>query len=334
MTVDFELIRDVGQLSALEPEWRRLWTKVPVATVFQSPAWILPWWKVFGPGEFCPVAIFHDARLVGLAPLWLERSEQSVRLLPIGIGLSDYCDVLIDPDFPDSGRILSDACRAVMKWNVCEFPELMAGACAGDLPAPEACNCETGNASVAPVLEIPADARELSDIIPRTQHRHIRHDHAVASRRGHLEISSAGTNDAQELLADLIRLHTARWESRAEHGVFGDPRVAQFHSSALPALMEAGLLRLYRLTIGGETAALYYGFFDHCRSYAYLGGFDPQYAGCSPGSLIIAHAISEAMREGAREFHFLRGDEAYKFAWGATRRCNRTRRFLRVSADG
>lgn len=91
---------------------------------------------------------------------------------------------------------------------------------------------------------------------------------------------------------------------------------------------------MYRLAIGGQAAALYYGFSDHCRSYAYLGGFDPRYDDCSPGSLIIAHAISEAMREGAREFHFLRGDESYKSAWGATRRCNQIRRFLRVPADG
>lgn len=328
----FELIRDVGQLAALESDWWPLWSKIPAATIFQTPAWIVPWWKVFGPGEFCSIAIYHDARLAALAPLWLECAEV-VRLLPIGIGHNDYCDVLLDPDCPPAARILADACQSV-NWHVCEFPELMAGACAGDLPAPGACSCETVSASIAPVLEIPAHARELSGIIPRMQHRNIRQARTAANQRGTVEISAACGGDAQEFLADLIRLHTARWESRGERGVFADPRVAQFHSSALPGLVQAGLLRMYRLSIGAETAAVYYGFFDHSRSYAYLAGYDPQYADCSPGSLIIAHAISEAMREGAREFHFLRGEEAYKFAWGATRRCNHTRRFLRGSVDG
>ncbi len=328
----FELIHDVGQLAALEPEWWELWRKIPVATVFQAPAWILPWWKVFAPGDFCSIAVYHDGKLAGLAPLWLERCEQHARLLPIGIGLSDYCDVLLDPDCPDAHRILSDACRSV-EWDECEFPELMSGACAGDLPSPERCRCETGNASVAPVLEIPAHARGLADVIRRSQRRHIQRDRVVASRRGDFVFSAASAGDAQDLLADLIRLHTARWATCGEDGVFGDRRVAQFHSCALPGLMEAGLLRMHRLTIGAETAALYYGFFDHQRSYAYLQGYDPEYADSSPGSLIIAHAITEAMREGAREFHFLRGDEAYKFAWGATRRCNRIRRFVRGPAD-
>jgi hypothetical protein len=35
------------------------------------------------------------------------------------------------------------------------------------------------------------------------------------------------------------------------------------------------------------------------------------------------------MRSGVREFHFLRGDEAYKFVWGAAARQNRYRLFLR-----
>jgi hypothetical protein len=29
----------------------------------------------------------------------------------------------------------------------------------------------------------------------------------------------------------------------------------------------------------------------------------------------LAYAIKSAVREGAREFHFLRGSEAYKAAW-------------------
>jgi CelD/BcsL family acetyltransferase involved in cellulose biosynthesis len=42
----------------------------------------------------------------------------------------------------------------------------------------------------------------------------------------------------------------------------------------------------------------------------------------SPGTQIVAHAIEEAVREGAEEFHFLRGGEAYKYAWGAVDRQN------------
>ena len=37
----------------------------------------------------------------------------------------------------------------------------------------------------------------------------------------------------------------------------------------------------------------------------------------SPGSLILAYTIEQAILEGVREFDFLRGTEAYKSDWGA-----------------
>jgi CelD/BcsL family acetyltransferase involved in cellulose biosynthesis len=49
----------------------------------------------------------------------------------------------------------------------------------------------------------------------------------------------------------------------------------------------------------------------------YLGGFEPAYARASVGALVVAHALAEAQRHGAREFDFLRGREPYKYAWGA-----------------
>jgi CelD/BcsL family acetyltransferase involved in cellulose biosynthesis len=32
--------------------------------------------------------------------------------------------------------------------------------------------------------------------------------------------------------------------------------------------------------------------------------------------VLIGHAIEEAAQQGAREFHFLRGREPYKYEWG------------------
>ena len=56
---------------------------------------------------------------------------------------------------------------------------------------------------------------------------------------------------------------------------------------------------------------------DGARAYYYIGGFDPSRARLSPGTIMIGHAIEEAIGAGARTFDFLRGREAYKYAWGA-----------------
>jgi len=126
-------------------------------------------------------------------------------------------------------------------------------------------------------------------------------------------------------MLEVFRLHGARWQSRGEPGVVADQAVRAFHESAVPRLMTAGLLRLYGIRIDGRLAGAYYGFFDRGLAYAYLGGFDPAFAYGSPGTALMGHAIEEAHREGARELHFLRGAEAYKYAWGAFdhRNCRR-----------
>jgi CelD/BcsL family acetyltransferase involved in cellulose biosynthesis len=89
-------------------------------------------------------------------------------------------------------------------------------------------------------------------------------------------------------------------------------------------------VRFYVLHLAGTVAAIYYGFIHGDRAYAYLGGFDPAFAFESPGTVLLDHAIREAAREGAREFHFLRGREAYKYQWGAADRWNSYRSFRRT----
>jgi CelD/BcsL family acetyltransferase involved in cellulose biosynthesis len=99
-------------------------------------------------------------------------------------------------------------------------------------------------------------------------------------------------------------------------------------------LIETGLARLFELRVGGRMAGCYYGFFDRGRAYAYIGGFDSEFAAISPGNLLVAHAIEEARREGGSEFHFLRGREPYKYEWGAVERWNRKRCFAKRANNG
>src|SRR5919202_546321 len=234
-----ELIESAAALEALRPEWEALWARCPGATPFQWPAWLIAWWRHFAPGALFSVAVRRAGRLVALAPFYVETGAQGRRVLGIGISLSDYLDVLIDP----------------------------------------ACG-EAGSAILA-------------------------------------RLAAEG----------------ARWEScGVPGGVLRDPRVERFQRDAAPELLRAGMLRLYALRIDGHIVGAYYGLAHGARAYAYLGGFDPDYAFESPGTILIGHAIEEAVREGAREFHFLRGPESYKYEWGAVDRWNRRRSFRRVVA--
>ena len=58
--------------------------------------------------------------------------------------------------------------------------------------------------------------------------------------------------------------------------------------------------------------------FDDGRTcYLYNAGMDPGAAEVSPGITGTAEYIRNRLAAGRRRFDFLRGDEAYKYEWGA-----------------
>jgi CelD/BcsL family acetyltransferase involved in cellulose biosynthesis len=153
-----------------------------------------------------------------------------------------------------------------------------------------------------------------------------------AERRGGLTIEHVETDRVGEFLRELTRLHQARWQERGGSEALRGGHVEEFLAKTTPQLLTAGLARLFLLRLGGCCAGAYYGMSGGGRAYAWLGGFDPQFAYESPGTLLIAHAIEAAVAEGCREFHFLRGRERYKYEWGAMDRCSVRRVLLRENA--
>lgn len=59
---EIRIIRTGEDLAALQPQWWELWRRA-AATPFLSPAWLLPWWQIFRPGELRSVAVLDGAGL-------------------------------------------------------------------------------------------------------------------------------------------------------------------------------------------------------------------------------------------------------------------------------
>ena len=49
----------------------------------------------------------------------------------------------------------------------------------------------------------------------------------------------------------------------------------------------------------------------------YNAGIDPDARELSPGVVLAARYVQSALEAGAKRFDFLRGDEPYKYEWGA-----------------
>lgn len=316
-----EPVTDTAGLEALRPAWAELWERSPRATPFQAPEWLLPWWRHFGGEGLWTLTVREGGDLVGLAPFLRYTDPQTgVRQLTlVGNGISDTLDLLAAAGHERQvagalARFLQAHAREWDTADLRDLPEestLLSPGFAGRLRA------EVEEDTVSPVLPLPAAGEPLSAVVPKRLLSNLRYSRRRAEREGGVRFVPAGPENAGAMLDELIRLHRERWESRGEPGVLTEPSVADFHREVVRGTAAAGILRLYALQVDGETRGVYYGFAAKGRSYYYLGGFDPEMAHLSPGSLLVEHAIEESVREGAGEFDFLRGSEPYKYTWGA-----------------
>ncbi|MCL4767268.1 MAG: GNAT family N-acetyltransferase [Hyphomicrobiaceae bacterium] len=204
------------------------------------------------------------------------------------------------------------------------------------LPCPDHCSEAVEDADTCPVLHLSPGCADAAThpAIPARQRRKLRMARHRLSRSPGAAVVATRERTPRQWLDALVETHTTRWEGRGLPGVLADPRTRAFHGDALAGLVERGIARLFALRIGGGIAGVYYGF-SHCgRAYGYLGGFDPRFAYYSPGTVLLGHAIEDAMREGVRELHLLRGGEAYKYAWGAVDRHTLKLTFVRHTGHG
>lgn len=111
-----------------------------------------------------------------------------------------------------------------------------------------------------------------------------------------------------------------RWQDRGGSNAFHDPRLEAFHEDFSRLALEQGWLRLFVLRLKGVPAAALYGFRFGQTFYFYQSGFDPAFAKYSLGAVTVGLTIKQALEEGAEEYDFLHGDEAYKSQWAENRR--------------
>jgi CelD/BcsL family acetyltransferase involved in cellulose biosynthesis len=338
--VSLEEATTTGDLERLRPEWSALWARCPAATPFQSPEWLIPWWRHLGEGALWTLALRSEGRLAGLVPLYVytEPGSSERQLFLVGIGTTDYVDGLFDRGFERPGMegVFAHLEAERHRWDVADFQPVRSGSPLLEAPAPAGWSDDVMGLDVCPVLTLPPTVEGLAGCVPSRLLHNLRYYWRRAEKLGRVSVERATAETLDELREALLRLHAARWSTRGLPGVLADGAVERMHQEALPSLLSLGVLRLYALRLDDRIIACYYGFVENGsadrRAYYYLSGFDPEYAPLSPGTLIIGHAVREAIREGAKEFDFLRGQESYKYLWGANDTYTH-RRWLRHEPD-
>ena len=324
-----EALTSIEQLQSIEKLWIDLWQRDVSATPFQSPHWVLPWFRHFGSGEVLALAARENERLDALAPMIILRDEddpsESLGML-IGTGNTDYLDVLATPGAAVDQIVEQLGSADCAMWDL---QQLRASSPLLAAPPPPNCDDEIEDHDACLILSIDGAGDELQNITSTHFRKKLRYYRRLLEREGTLAIETPAAGTLDDLMTALFELHAARWKVKGLPGMLAADVDQSFHREVARCMLGAGALRMYAIRLNERIVAVFYGFAHHDTDYYYLSGYDPPLDKMSPGTIIVAHAIEQSVRSGAKTFDFLRGAEDYKYAWGAKDRVNKRRRLTR-----
>jgi hypothetical protein len=168
---------------------------------------------------------------------------------------------------------------------------------------------------VCPYIELPRTFEDYLRSISQKMRYEIRRDtRELLEKWGAIIEVHTEPAHVKENLDVLIQLHLAHWRRVSEPGTLGRPGFSEFLKDVCTSPSSGASTRLYVLRHEGKPAAALLAFWFGESVLFYQTGWDPDspVARLSPGMVLVARSIREAIEHGFRYFDFLRGDEAYK----------------------
>lgn len=304
---------------ALEEEWKDLYHNCPLATPFQSWAWLYSWWEAYGEGyDLRLIAVRYEGTLIGIVPLMLERQWSYFgRLLFIGNGPTDYLDILARQGC--EAQVTEAAVGALMgmkSWHVADLQELRPEAAAWGI-----FRAWRGSRARVQQSSCPAiDVRPWDDLLSSLS-RNLRSTVRRALRKVENEgvVSDlASVEDVERAARRFIYLHREMWRGR---DISPEHLTQKFESHMVAAIRrmtayELGGISEFRRD--GETVAAHFLVFGRDFVGEHLfGATQETVQRYQISSLNVWDAVNVALGKNKTRVSFLRGEEPYKLRWAS-----------------
>lgn len=326
LPASYTVHHDPSAFTALRQEWNPLLARSSFNSVFLTWEWQTAWWECLGTGELTIVAFYNpEDELIGIAPLFSTQADGSCQVQFVGCSeVADYLDIIIaagsEPEVY-AGFLHFLTGSAAPAWDsvrLCNLHESsLSHRLLPELARAAGLQAAVEEDEVAPYLALPATFDAYLEGLDKKQRHELRRklgkiDREVPDWRWFQVRDQA---DLATWVDQFIELH--RLASANKNEFMSGQMPAFFHRLAR-AMAEVGWLQLAFIEIDGQLAAALFNFDYAGRIWVYNSGFNPQiYATLSPGIVLNTHLIEHAIQSGRHVYDFLRGDEIYKYRFGA-----------------
>ena len=310
----------------LQSDWDALLQTSSARVPFLKYGYLKLWWQSMGGGEWDsgePYIIlgYEQQRLVGIAPFFKTRSNGKNILAFLGSKeISDYLDLIaaskhyrefFNAVFDHLTNDAPEMWDQITLTNVIESSPMLE--ILRENHTPENISIHVEKDLPAPYLTLPNNWEQYLESIEKKQ----RHEIRRKIRRLEQEAGSYRfffmENDIEKYGAEFLALMGKDPVKKD----FLTPDMAAHMQNLLSWSFQEGILKLCFLEINGSLSAGYFCFDDQKTIYIYNSGFHNEAQYFSPGWVLLSYLIQWAIQNSHTKIDFMRGDETYKYRFGA-----------------
>jgi len=327
------VVRTLEALDQLADEWNTLLESSASHVPFLRHEFISTWWQTLGGGEWPAGELWvllgrdENGILLGIAPLFLTQNQEGQKVLMLlgSFEIADYLDLIARPkDLPAFIAAVMDflGSEESPRWQVLDLYNLLENS--PSLPAIQAeasrkgWDCSIEKLQHCPYIPLPGDWETyLSSINKKQRHEIRRKIRRLETQElpNHWYIVS----DESTLDAEIDALIALMAQDAEKERFLTDVMRFQLQSS-IHAAFNAGWLQLAFIEIDGQKAAGHLNFDFANHIWVYNSGLNYAFGELSPGWVLLGYLLQWANDNGRSAFDFMRGDEDYKYRFGATDR--------------
>jgi CelD/BcsL family acetyltransferase involved in cellulose biosynthesis len=308
--------------------WRDLVDQDPYGSFFHTPRYLELWHRELGTSVRPRVHGAYDGdRLVGVLPVGRELEGSPTGPLEVlrFLGGSDVTDYLGPVALPEHREAVA---RAYVQKLVddADWDELVAGGLVreagwAELFATAATDAglevlEVEDEEVCPRVSLDGGFGGYLDRLGGKQRHELKRKARKLSRdAGEIELVEVPEDGLDEALDTFLRMAADTGDEKARFFTSEDMR--DFFRALVGEFAPDRSLRVHVLEVGGMPAAATVSVVDERAWGLYNSAFDDALRMLAPGMVLVGELIRVAAEEGLEVFDLLRGDEPYKYRFGA-----------------
>ena len=320
------LITDVRAWREMEQSWNALLSVSESNCPFLTHQWLTAWWEVHGQSATLFVLSVEDASaLVGAIPLYAEKRASlggkivTLRFLGDRDCGADFLNLLVRQDREHqaiaalAGHLVRDpSWHALLLEHVDASSRIFAHF--SDQLRGCARHAQTKLQNFCPCMAIPESFEAFLRIPNTTFKRIIAKDAARYGKKHAMFLRNTfETEELGGVLERLFQTHTERFGLR--NGTLGNASRQLFYRMVSERFHAQGWLCLTATEIDGVIEAVEYSILYGKAVYFLQSGISQRGLAHKAGNIQLFNTIRLAVGQ-ANEFHFLRGEEPYKYQWG------------------